>query len=644
MKKILSLVSAIALALPIFAGTVTFKPGDFDGQGTSSTGSEVTATKGGVTLTCDKGYGSTSALRCYKNGVLTITSETKISTLDFSFETANGKTYTGDLEAQITVNDKSWTNTLTNQARFTEIVVTIEGEGVEPERVDTFSVSQVLTRFAEGKKGECYVKGKVTSIITNNVETYGNISYWLADVDNPTDTVQGYRMKAAGNQNYASAADVEFVEGDEILVYAAGVSEYKKDESTPAIIELNTGYYVRTLKGAEIVNLDWAIGSAYLATDGWSLEIAKAIGDEKNIVTINIKSSKKDAIAGSYQVAASSTLMQNGSKTDITTGQIILKFKEIGPNSLNIYTAQATFSAGDKVYRLKNDVEFYAADNDGNEIVLTGDRPFKPTEGQEITCAQAQEYAFSLASGATGEISVSVVGYVTSVVDASTFWMDDQTGSKKTFEAYKFKTLEPAGKAIAEGAKVKVTGYVTNYNGTTAEIKDGAVEILSGGEEVKTIKATVAEAITAAETLANNAVTTDLYEITAFIADVAYAYSADFGNISLWLTDTEGSNEQVFQAYRAKCDASIAEQLVAGTKVVVTGNLKKQYDAEKTEDDGTVKPERTILEIVNGKVVLYGTAVDNINADVQAVKFIQNGQIYILRNGVRYNLQGQIAD
>ena len=644
MKKILSLVSAIALALPIFAGTVTFKPGDFDGQGTSGTGSEVTATKGGVTLTCDKGYGSTSALRCYKNGVLTITSETKISTLDFSFESANGKTYNGDLEAQITVNDKSWTNTLTNQARFTEIVVTIEGEGVEPEKVDTFSVSQVLTRFAEGKKGECYVRGKVTSIITNNVETYGNISYWLADVDNPTDTVQGYRMKAAGNQNYASAADVEFVEGDEILVYAAGVSEYKKDESTPAIIELNTGYYVRTLKGAELVNLDWNYGSAYRGEGTWTLEVKKTGSDTKNIINLVFSSDKANAIAGYHALAEGSNILVEGTQTAITSGSAQLTFKEIGANSLNVYTVKAIAVAGDKAYRINKELEFFAADGEGNEIVLTGDRPFKPTEGQEITCAQAQEYAFSLASGATGEISVSVVGYVTSVVDASTFWMDDQTGSKKTFEAYKFKTLEPAGKAIAEGAKVKVTGYVTNYNGTTAEIKDGAVEILSGGEEVKTIKATVAEAITAAEALANNAVTTDLYEITAFIADVAYAYSADYGNISLWLTDTEGSSEQVFQAYRAKCDASIAEQLVAGAKVVITGNLKKQYDAEKTEEDGTVKPERTILEIVNGKVVLYGTGVDNINTDVQAVKFIENGQIYILRNGVRYNLQGQVAE
>ena len=642
MKKLLSLVSAIALALPIFAGTVTFKPGDFNGQGTSGTGRKVTATKGGVTLTCNKGYGSTSALRCYKNGVLTITSETKISTLDFSFESANGKTYNGDLEAQITVNDKSWTNTLTNQARFTEIVVTIEGEGVEPEKVDTFSVSQVLTRFAEGKKGECYVRGKVTSIITNNVETYGNISYWLADVDNPTDTVQGYRMKAAGNQNYASAADVEFVEGDEILVYAAGVSEYKKDESTPAIIELNTGYYVRTLKGAELVNLDWNYGSAYRDEGTWTLEVKKTGSDTKNIINLVFSSDKANAIAGYHALAEGSNILVEGTQTAITSGSAQLTFKEIGANSLNVYTVKAIAVAGDKAYRINKELEFFAADGEGNEIVLTGDRPFKPTEGQEITCAQAREYALSLPQGSTGEITVTVHGYITDLFsNGITFWMADQKGEEKVFQSY--LTVVPTGKALENGLEVKVTGKVTNFNGTP-EISKGQLEFVGDAPDVQTIPVTVAQAIEVAQGLDNNAVTKDLYKIEAYIASIAYAYSADYGNISLWLTDTEGDGAQTFQAYRAKCDAAIADKLVDGAKVVVIGNIKKQYDAETTKDDGTVLPERTIYEIVNGTVELYGTGVDDVTTATPAVKFIENGQIYILRNGVRYNLQGQVAE
>ena len=34
------------------------------------------------------------------------------------------------------------------------------------------------------------------------------------------------------------------------------------------------------------------------------------------------------------------------------------------------------------------------------------------------------------------------------------------------------------------------------------------------------------------------------------------------------------------------------------------------------------------------------TAIDNTNADVKAVKVIENGQLFIIKNGVRYNALG----
>ncbi|MBR0310749.1 MAG: hypothetical protein IJQ97_07690, partial [Paludibacteraceae bacterium] len=485
MKKFLSLVSALALVLPLLAGTVTFKPGDFAGQGTSGTGSAVSVTKGGVTLSCDKGFGSTSALRCYKNGVVTITSETKISTIDFSFETASGQTYNGGLDAQVTVNDMSWTNTLASQARFTEVVVTIEGEGVALEKVDTISVTQALARIEGGVLGECYVKGKVLSIITNNVEQYGNISYWMADIDNPNDSLQAYRMKGAENKNYASAADIEFVEGDEILVYAAGLAMYHNNNTNVDIPELNTGYYVRTLKGKEIVTLDWAFGSAYRGANQWTLEILKANNDDKNALNLVFQSSKTDAIAGYHTLAEGSEIVLNGAKSAIASGSVKLTFKKIGDNSLNIYDVQATLNTADKAYRLNQEVEFYASDEEsGDEIVLKGDRPFTPTEGQEITCAQAREYALSLPQGSTGEITVTVHGYITDLFsNGITFWMADQKGEEKVFQSY--LTVVPTGKALENGLEVKVTGKVTNYNGTP-EISKGQLEFVGDAPDVQT--------------------------------------------------------------------------------------------------------------------------------------------------------------
>ncbi len=134
MKKFTFLTTALALfaflAIPLgMRGqtTATFEPADFSGQGTSGTGSAISATVDGVTFACNKGYGTTQ-IRCYKDGVITISSENEITALDFTFS----GTYNGGLETSYSdLSTYSWEYTLTSQARFTEIVVTYSGTPAE---------------------------------------------------------------------------------------------------------------------------------------------------------------------------------------------------------------------------------------------------------------------------------------------------------------------------------------------------------------------------------------------------------------------------------------------------------------------------------------------------------------------------------
>ena len=340
--------------------------------------------------------------------------------------------------------------------------------------------------------------------------------------------------------------------------------------------------------------------------------------------------------------------MLNGAKTAITAGNVKVTFKEIGVNSLNIYNVQATFTVGDKVYRIMNDVEFYAVDENSEEIALVGDRPFKPTEGQEITCAQAREYALSLASGTTGDVKVTVVGYVTDLFsNGVTFWMDDQQGSAKTFQAYMVKTVQPAGVGLKNGAKVKVTGYVTNFSGTTPELKDGAVEIVEGGEQIVATEVTVAEALAAAKALEQNKTSEGVYAITGYISAIAEEFKADKGNMSFWMSDNLNDAAQEFQAFRVSCTEDMAAKLRPGAKVKVTAKITHFHqDAKPATDTEEAKPERTIYETVQGGTVelLAVSGVEDVMSNAPAVKFIENGQIYIIRNGVRYNLQGQVAE
>ncbi len=106
----------------------TFNPSDFSGQGTSGTGSAISATVNDVvTFSCDKGYGTTQ-IRCYSGGKITITSTKTITAINFTFS----GDYKGGLKASYTkLSTNSWEETLTSQARLTKIVVTYDGEPVD---------------------------------------------------------------------------------------------------------------------------------------------------------------------------------------------------------------------------------------------------------------------------------------------------------------------------------------------------------------------------------------------------------------------------------------------------------------------------------------------------------------------------------
>ena len=209
------------------------------------------------------------------------------------------------------------------------------------------------------------------------------------------------------------------------------------------------------------------------------------------------------------------------------------------------------------------------------------------------------------------------------------------------------KTVQPAGVGLKNGAKVKVTGYVTNFSGTTPELKDGAVEIVEGGEQIVATEVTVAEALAAAKALEQNKTSEGVYAITGYISAIAEEFKADKGNMSFWMSDNLNDAAQEFQAFRVSCTEDMAAKLRPGAKVKVTAKITHFHqDAKPATDTEEAKPERTIYETVQGGTVelLAVSGVEDVMSNAPAVKFIENGQIYIIRNGVRYNLQGQVAE
>lgn len=140
------------------SGTAEFGTSDFSEQGTSGTGSEISATVNGVTFTCDKGFG-TSQIRCYKDGTITISSKNTITAIEFTFSGS----YTGGLNTSYAdLSTNSWTQTLASQARITALTVTY-GSGSST----TYHTTSP----------DCGVQCEATITITSNNEAWGTVSF-----------------------------------------------------------------------------------------------------------------------------------------------------------------------------------------------------------------------------------------------------------------------------------------------------------------------------------------------------------------------------------------------------------------------------------------------------------------------------------
>ena len=140
MKK--SIFSALCLVLlatttqSAWGETVTFSPSDYSGQGgASGTGGEASATKSGITITSTKAYvDGTTAVREYKNGTITISSTSTITSVVVTgTTTAYGTAFGSGGVSSGKWNAGTWTGSATSitftagaQARWKKITVTYE--------------------------------------------------------------------------------------------------------------------------------------------------------------------------------------------------------------------------------------------------------------------------------------------------------------------------------------------------------------------------------------------------------------------------------------------------------------------------------------------------------------------------------------
>lgn len=198
------------------------------------------------------------------------------------------------------------------------------------------------------------------------------------------------------------------------------------------------------------------------------------------------------------------------------------------------------------------------------------------------------------------------------------------------------------------GLKVKQAGALLNFRlakGSTVKVKFGNVAktplvSINGGE------------------YAEMTITDKVYSYTAEEEAIVSIKTAD-GNAVVFQQIMINEDLQAPELFTITCAAAEHGTVSAPYKMGIPGEVIKlsftmdegytvtSCYANEVEVVGTAEGEFFTMPAANVTITAtFGdetTAIDNTNAELKAVKVIENGQIFIIKNGVKYNAQGAIV-
>lgn len=678
MKKFFSLVAVLCASVALMASTtVTFDFSDASVYGFTNPAagaytevpSGTVLTQDGVTLTTqfETGNGfrftanqNTGAInfRAYINANFEIACpEGKvITTIVFNgsnLSTTYLTTTVGSYSAGLWTGEEDTVlfNVIKSTVQINTLSVTYGDPGEGPAAIDTVGVTEARARIEAGQLSVCYVKGVVVTK-PSDPATYGNTIFWMTDIENPTDSLEGYKIRGYNDSAFATKADIPFGLGDTVLLYANALSLYQN-----SIYEINEGHLVEILGKASYQVFPFTYGDAIYhgqMPDAWEFSLILSAADEElPMIDLRFNSRNEHGIAGNYSTFHSVVYTtETGDPLSADNAALTLSYADVSGNDYNIYNIELVCSIEDVLYRFDGQLEIAGYTEEYAEnYSLADDRPFIPQPGDTLTCAQAKEYTLTvLESGAQTDFEVTVIGYITDTNgevsrNQQVFWMDDQKGTTKTFEAYWCNV--PDGVAIPVDAKVAITGKLMNYNGTTAEMKNGNTTIIEGGpvipeRELNIVPVpdnaiTVAEALEIGASIENGELTEEEYTVVGYICKVQYQTKNDSASWYMLDAQMEAEAFSDFEAYKCAIDNSI----MLNDYVFVTGQITK-YVGEKY----------TTIEIKYGQAYFAEepTAIENVTAQPAALNLnepmfntlgqqvdasfrgivIQNGQKYLI--------------
>ncbi len=640
MKKIFSLMVAMMAMVAVNATKVTFDFASTDnwtawgialpeaGKGTDLNGQSIA--QDGVTLSFVKGTGNTTVrlyqgsgnnegkydLRLYAGDKMTIAVDEPNKIFALVFDAAVALEGTTETKTEFTFTEGVTSVVISSKANLKSLVVYVN-ETPTPEQIIDATCAEAQTiglalEAGASTEQKYAVTGYVVSVlsaVSNNQQ-----SFWIADTED---------AELGTIQSYYCSVPTEVNVGDQVKLIGY-LTKYVKEGADP-IVEIKNGQ-TEILKSAPKTVLTVSAGSS--SYDGDMGEVSFEFTTDKGALVLEgYQSANEKAIAGTYNVEDFWTVSLAGAEFEGVTGSMKIAYVSAGVYDVDL---KMVHNAETYVANAKN-VNLGVHEEDNNNIDV----------------ALALELCKKLNAGEYTDITYNIYGYVVQVNapgaqgDKRFLMADDMSGATETFLAY---NITIAGD-IKAGDLVKVSAQLYNYNGTM-ETRSGKGEIITTiPEDIRHGNPAVLEEVSVTEAVAigmalNNTesgatkTTEKTYKIHGYCVNVKTAYDEQYKNETWYMADEVGAYGEL-QAYRCAPDVPVQE----GDEVVLIGKISNYCGTSTKEgEEGQLYNN---IQVSNGAATnLTRTALWQVEAGTEAIKRIENGQLILERNGVKYSVTG----
>lgn len=589
MKKITFLLSALLISMMSFAETATLSSISTKNVATQN-GASVSTTFDGVTCTVTKNssnqpgfYTSSGIVRYYTKDVMTLSVESgyAITRIDFTMNSGSVGTASpeGLSSTTWTGNAESVSFTGGGTVKISKIVVTYE----------TYSASDVIVKTLKSIAVEgmttTYEQGDIFRFDGTCTATYSVVKN---DVDQEDETKPVIPVVSTPNMEQMGTQTITV--------------SYTDDEVT-----VTTTYDINVIENTVTAGTYSIVPN----NDFWGTTFAGSItGTDLN----KTYTGKQDDITIQYSKGTGSSLYINDLQTRAYTGtKLAISVPEDYVITKIQFTAEGSEWKGTHTANVGTMTDSKNWEGSAEVVTITFGGTCRITE---ITVTYEKLAADAVIS--------PIISGETDFLESTEVTIVAEDGLKVY---YTLDGTDPTNASTEYTAPFELTATTT----VKAVAYDGenTSDIVS-----KTFKKMQVLTCEEAADLCEATESTDKYVIRGYVTNIAYAYDAGFNNTSFWMADTKDGGK-VFEAFRSTPIAAADKDVKVGDYVEVIGKIVLYGTTPETVQGGT-------YTIIPAPEAGPTTGVDNVEATVAAKKAIINGQLIIVKDGVKFNALGQV--